>query len=160
MNFCKYSCSINTILIFKRNFSKTNLNLMKPITRIQSNKSWSKQQQNTVKIDKETVNLLERLSLVDCANEQSLKLIENAVNFANAIHSVETEGVEPLITVAEDRPIILREDIVEESNKKEILQNASVIEEDYFVVPPGNVPLESDDLFEKHKVEVKINNVS
>lgn len=50
------------------------------------------------------------------------------------------------------RPLKVREDIVNEGNcKKEILQNATLLEEDYFVAPPGNIPLEAreDLLFEK-----------
>lgn len=112
----------------------------------------------TTKIDIETVNHLERLSLVDCANENSLKLIENAVNFANSIINVDTSNVDPLITVAEDRPLIVREDEVKEGNcKRDILKNASITEEDYFVVPPGNVPLETEELFDDLK-STKISN--
>lgn len=48
------------------------------------------------------------------------------------------------------RPLVLREDtVVVDYSKDEILRNAKITEEDYFVVPPGNVPLESEDLFEK-----------
>lgn len=40
-------------------------------------------------------------------------------------------------------PLRVREDQVTEGNcKEDILKNASVTEEDYFVAPPGNIPLE------------------
>lgn len=93
----------NLCLIFKRTLRNNSQNYFKAIERVKSNKIWNDKPQDPVKIDQETVNLLERLSLVDCANEKSLELIESAVNFASVIHSVNTEGVEPLITVAEDR---------------------------------------------------------
>ncbi|XP_045478416.1 glutamyl-tRNA(Gln) amidotransferase subunit C, mitochondrial [Harmonia axyridis] len=147
--FCSFS-NKKYLIIFNRVLSNSTHNCLKPIVRIKSNKIWNNKPQDPVKIDQETVNLLERLSLVDCANENSLKLIENAVNFASVIHSVDTEGVEPLVTVSEDRPLALREDIVlEDFCKEQILSNAKLTEEDYFVVPPGNVPIETDELFEK-----------
>ncbi|KAK9887682.1 hypothetical protein WA026_000004 [Henosepilachna vigintioctopunctata] len=93
-------------VIIKRTFTRSYQNFMKPIVRIQPQNDLSKQENHPVKIDQETVNLLERLSLVDCANERSLKLIENAVNFANAILSVNTEGIDPLVTVTEDRYLL------------------------------------------------------
>lgn len=41
------------------------------------------------------------------------------------------------------RPLHVEEDVVLEGNCKEtVLKNASLIEEDYFVAPPGNIPLE------------------
>lgn len=95
------------------------------------------------KIDEETIAHLERLSLVDCANRKGIETLEDAIAFADRILQVDTTGVEPLITVLEDRPLEVREDNVTEGNcKKEILRNAAITEEDYFVAPPGNIPLE------------------
>jgi len=108
------------------------------------------------KIDADTIALLERLSLVDCANKQGIETLEAAIEFANQIQLVNTSGVEPLVTVLEDIPLRLREDIVTVGNCKEkILKNATITEEDYFVAPPGNIPLEprKDLLFEKDNKE-------
>lgn len=58
--------------------------------------------QKTV-IDSETIGLLERLSLVDCSNKESIGILEDAVQFADQILQVDTTGVEPLVTVLEDR---------------------------------------------------------
>lgn len=54
-------------------------------------------------IDAETIAHLERLSLVDCANRQGIKTLEDAIAFADQILQVDTTGVEPLVTVLEDR---------------------------------------------------------
>lgn len=95
------------------------------------------------KIDANTIEHLERLSLVDCANKQGIQTLEDAIAFADQILQVDTEGIEPLVTVLEDRPLQVREDKVEEGNCiKEILSNAAVTEDKYFVAPPGNIPLE------------------
>ncbi|XP_071052094.1 glutamyl-tRNA(Gln) amidotransferase subunit C, mitochondrial [Onthophagus taurus] len=54
-------------------------------------------------ITAETIALLERLSLVDCANREGIKTLEAAIEFADQILQVNTQGVEPLITVLEDK---------------------------------------------------------
>lgn len=42
------------------------------------------------------------------------------------------------------RNLYLRKDEVTEENcQKDILRNAIITEDDYFVAPPGNIPLES-----------------
>lgn len=55
------------------------------------------------KIDANTIALLERLSLVNCANKQGIETLEEAIAFADQIHQVNTTGVEPLITPLEDK---------------------------------------------------------
>ncbi|KAH1016502.1 hypothetical protein HUJ04_007710 [Dendroctonus ponderosae] len=111
-----------------------------------------------VNIDGETIALLERLSLVDCANKKGIETLEAAIEFADKIHQVDTTGVEPLITVLEDFPLRLRDDQINDGDcKEEILKNACVTEEGYFVAPPGNIPLKSreDLLFENESNSVK-----
>ena len=53
--------------------------------------------------------------------------------------------MEPLYTVLEHTKLELREDKVTDGNiKEDILKNAKITEEDYFVAPPGNIPLEQE----------------
>lgn len=48
----------------------------------------------------------------------------------------------------------LRDDEVTEGDcKEDILRNASLTEEDYFVAPPGNIPLEGRDKSDEVTVE-------
>lgn len=95
-------------------------------------------------IDAATVALLERLSLVDCENKKAIEILEAKLKFADQILQVDTANVEPLITPLEDFPLRLREDIVTEGNcRDDILKSASLVEDEYFVAPPGNIPLES-----------------
>nr|CAD7460101.1 unnamed protein product [Timema tahoe] len=67
------------------------------------------------RIDQKTVETLERLSLVDFGTEKGIETLEDAIRFADQIHLVDTTG--------------------------EVLANAAVTEEEYFVAPPGNIPL-------------------
>ncbi|XP_037085731.1 glutamyl-tRNA(Gln) amidotransferase subunit C, mitochondrial-like [Pollicipes pollicipes] len=94
-------------------------------------------------VTEEDIILLERLSLVDFGNRQGVQRLTEAIKFADTIRDVCTEGIEPLYTVLEDRNLRLRPDVVEEApSVDEITSCAALTEDDYFVAPPGNVPLE------------------
>ncbi|VDN44021.1 unnamed protein product [Gongylonema pulchrum] len=73
----------------------------------------------------------------------------------NPVHSAYTIlGIEPLETLLEDVPCPLREDVVDDMlTKEEVLMNAAKTVEDYFVTPPGNIPLEESDRLDLEKVE-------
>ncbi|KAF5293804.1 hypothetical protein FQA39_LY03289 [Lamprigera yunnana] len=88
-------------------------------------------------ITEETIAHLERLSLVDCANKKGIETLEDAIAFADQILQVDTKGVQPLVTVLEDRPLRVREDEVTEGNCiKDIIANATITEDEYFIAPP------------------------
>ncbi|RWS27896.1 glutamyl-tRNA(Gln) amidotransferase subunit C-like protein [Leptotrombidium deliense] len=102
---------------------------------------------------KKLVVLLEKLSLVNFANIEGIRRLEEAIKFADRLKEVNTDGVEPMYSVLEDQCLSLREDKVEKYNRKDVQQNASVVVEDYFVAPPGNIPLKPiADYFNEKKV--------
>ncbi|KAH9489865.1 hypothetical protein Btru_051779 [Bulinus truncatus] len=97
-------------------------------------------------IDLKLIEQLERLSLVEFNNKEGFISLQKSVQSADLLQSVDTSNVEPLATVFEDRSVFLREDKVTEGNNlKEILSNASKVEENYFVAPPGNIPMKKRD---------------
>lgn len=97
-------------------------------------------------IDTATIQLLERLALVNLENKEALTTLENSIEFAEKILHIDTTNVLPLYTVLEDQNLYLREDSVTEGNcREDILRGAKVTEEDYFVSPPGNIPLQQKD---------------
>ncbi len=49
-----------------------------------------------------------------------------------------------MYTVLDSASLRLAEDIPREASRAEILRNALVTEEDYFLAPPGNIPLKQD----------------
>lgn len=100
------------------------------------------QASETITLDQGTVDLLERLSLVDFSNAEAVTRLEEAVKFASVIMNVDTTGVAPMVTPLEDMPLRLRPDIPTECSAEDILKNAKVSEEGYFVAPPGNIPLD------------------
>ena len=56
-------------------------------------------------LDKEMIEHLERLSLVMFNNKAGVERLQSAIRFANQLYMVDTEGVEPLDNVLEDRYI-------------------------------------------------------
>jgi len=96
-------------------------------------------------LDDSMIEHLERLSLVEFNNQEGVTRLQSAIEYANQLHAVDTEGVEPMYSVLEDRHLLLDEDRVGVAvPRSEVLQNASVVEEDYFVAPPGNIPLNKE----------------
>lgn len=51
----------------------------------------------------ELLDHLERLALVDFRNWEGVQRLEKAIQFADQLHAVNTEGVEPMDSVLEDR---------------------------------------------------------
>lgn len=101
---------------------------------------------NEVEIDTKTIQLLERLSLVDLDSEQALATLKSSIQFADKIAHIDTRNVLPLYTVLENQQLQLRNDEVTEGDcRAELLRIAQVTDEDYYVSPPGNIPLEQLD---------------
>ncbi|XP_075574931.1 glutamyl-tRNA(Gln) amidotransferase subunit C, mitochondrial [Pelecanus crispus] len=94
------------------------------------------------KVTVEVLDHLERLALVDFRDAEGVERLQKAIQFADQLHEVNTDGVEPMDSVLEDRCLYLREDDVTEGNcTNELLKNAREKVEEYFVAPPGNIPL-------------------
>ena len=72
-----------------------------------------------------------------------VRRLEDAISFAEPIQDLDTDGVEPMYTVLENECLNLRTDEIDRNlpSREEILSNAVLTEEDYFVAPPGNIPL-------------------
>ncbi|XP_056186296.1 glutamyl-tRNA(Gln) amidotransferase subunit C, mitochondrial [Falco biarmicus] len=94
------------------------------------------------KVMLEVLDHLEHLALVDFRDSEGVERLQKAIQFADQLQEVNTDGVEPMDTVLENRCLYLREDDVTEGNcTKELLKNAREKVEEYFVAPPGNIPL-------------------
>ncbi|PAV56416.1 hypothetical protein WR25_18118 [Diploscapter pachys] len=86
---------------------------------------------------------LERLSLVRFSDEQAVASLRESIRIANRLKLVHVEGVEPMHTVWEDQECRLHEDSPEEPlSVEQTLGNAALVQDEYFVTPPGNIPLE------------------
>jgi len=94
-------------------------------------------------IDRAMIDHLERLSLVDFGNQAGIDRLSKAIRFADQMSLVDTSNVEPMTSVLENRALYLRHDeVVETDVKEKLLQLARKSVEDYYVSPPGNIPLD------------------
>ncbi|KAM4857176.1 glutamyl-tRNA(Gln) amidotransferase subunit C, mitochondrial [Urocitellus parryii] len=94
------------------------------------------------RITADVIEHLERLALVDFSSREAVVRLEKAVAFADRLRAVDTDGVEPMESVLEDRCLYLRSDNIAEGNcAEELLQNSHRVVEEYFVAPPGNISL-------------------
>ncbi|XP_026066651.1 glutamyl-tRNA(Gln) amidotransferase subunit C, mitochondrial-like [Carassius auratus] len=94
------------------------------------------------RVSPDLVDKLERLALVDFGSKEGVDCLEKAIRFADQLHVINTDGVEPMDSVLEDRELYLRDDLVTEGEcAEELLQLAKHTVEEYFVAPPGNIPL-------------------
>ncbi|XP_068631622.1 glutamyl-tRNA(Gln) amidotransferase subunit C, mitochondrial [Battus philenor] len=101
-----------------------------------------KKQNSKFKIDSNTIALLERLSLVKCDTVEGVEILEDSIAFADKILHLNTDSIDPLYSVLENENLSLRPDKVTQGNcRDDILRNAHITEDDYFVAPPGNIPL-------------------
>lgn len=74
-----------------------------------------------------------------------MKTLNDSIEFASKILSIDTSNTIPLYTVLEDRSLELREDLVTDGNiRDDVIKNAKLLEEEYFVAPPGNIALEQE----------------
>ncbi|XP_047363000.1 glutamyl-tRNA(Gln) amidotransferase subunit C, mitochondrial [Vespa velutina] len=92
-------------------------------------------------INKETINKLEKLSLIGYDNDRGIATLKAAVNFSERLRNFEIpEEVQPLYNPLEENNLYLREDkVLDINNRREILKNAAVLEEEYFIVPLQNL---------------------
>lgn len=74
-------------------------------------------------------------------------VLEESIAFASKILPIDTTDIEPLYHVHEEQFLDIRDDKEKEGNITDILlKNSSLIEEEYFVAPPGNVEIEYEEL--------------
>ncbi|XP_051171084.1 glutamyl-tRNA(Gln) amidotransferase subunit C, mitochondrial [Leptopilina boulardi] len=93
-------------------------------------------------VNKETIAALERVSLVDFNNEGGIESLESAIDFVKSLKELKIDSsVEPMYSVLENESLYLREDINSNTIPREkVLAHAQLLDEEYFVAPPGNVP--------------------
>ncbi|KAF1761983.1 hypothetical protein GCK72_010243 [Caenorhabditis remanei] len=100
-------------------------------------------------IDAKLISHLERLSLVRFDSEQAVANLRNSIRMAKRLELVDVEDIEPMHTVWESQECPTFDDVEEEPLPiDKVFRNAAVRFDDFFVTPPGNVPLESNERFD------------
>jgi aspartyl-tRNA(Asn)/glutamyl-tRNA(Gln) amidotransferase subunit C len=91
-----------------------------------------------MKITDEIVNHIAHLARLEFIGEEKQEIkqdMEKIINFMDALNSIDTSGVEPLIFMS-DEVNVLREDVaVETISKNDALRNAPKKDSDYIRIP-------------------------
>lgn len=92
------------------------------------------------------IHVIQANSFFPPDSREALKVLEESIEFASKILSIDTTDVEPLYHVHTEQYLELRDDVELEGNiAEQLLENAPLTEEEYFVSPPGNVELEAEE---------------
>lgn len=88
-------------------------------------------------INQKTINKLEQLSLITFNSDYSFSVLEGAINFTEHLRVAKIDDkIEPMYSPIENEFIPLRDDqIKNNATRKEILKNAVLLDEEYFVTP-------------------------
>lgn len=88
-------------------------------------------------IDETTIRRIEKLALVGFEYRRSKRVLEEAVAFAERLRTARIdETVRPMYSTLENDCIHLRDDVARHNvDRREILRNAAVLEDEYFVAP-------------------------
>lgn len=99
-------------------------------------------------LEKETINKLERLSLLDLKDKQDTSVLRAAIHFAECIRTAKIdEAIEPMHSPFEEQQIPLREDKANDAiSRQDILRNAVIVEEEYFVAPYRSITKQQERL--------------
>ncbi|MFM7661849.1 MAG: Asp-tRNA(Asn)/Glu-tRNA(Gln) amidotransferase subunit GatC [Bacteroidota bacterium] len=91
-----------------------------------------------MKITDEIVNHIAHLARLEFIGEEKQEIkqdMEKIINFMDALNSIDTSGVEPLIFMS-DEVNVLREDVTDETiSKNDALKNAPKKDSDYIRIP-------------------------
>lgn len=91
-----------------------------------------------MKLTKETVERLAELSKLEFNDIEKTELVNDLnriIGFIEKLNELDTDGVEPLIYMSEEKNVLRSDEIQQEISHEEILQNAPKKDSDYFRVP-------------------------
>lgn len=88
-------------------------------------------------IKQETIQKIEQLSLLNVDDDYGSSVLKAAIIFTENLRNTKiNKEIEPMYSPFETKSMLLRNDNVEHNvSRKEILMNAAITEEEYFVAP-------------------------
>ncbi|MDD3418085.1 MAG: Asp-tRNA(Asn)/Glu-tRNA(Gln) amidotransferase subunit GatC [Eubacteriales bacterium] len=92
--------------------------------------------ERVVKLDLEKLEGQAKLSLTKAEGEQTKAQLYELIDFANALHVIDTEGVPPMFSPSDARNIHLTERDEPKLTVDDALQNAPEKRDGFFFVPP------------------------
>lgn len=110
--------------------------LFRPLSTETQEKPSIRQDREKVRVTPNAIERIKKLSLIDVENERGVTVLNTAIDFAERLRTITIDSqAEPLYSTLENEHIPLRNDDVCNVDRKEILKNAMISEDDYFIVP-------------------------
>ena len=91
-----------------------------------------------MKIDKKLVDKVARLAKLEfdeAAKEKMVSDMNKMISFIDKLEEIDTQSIEPLVYLSEERNVLRVDDVGEHSSKDDALKNAPEKDSDYFKVP-------------------------
>lgn len=89
-------------------------------------------------VDAKTVEKIAKLAKLEFKDEENQGIIQDMnkmLEFIDQLNEIDTEGVEPLIYMLEEKTRLRGDDVVQQISQKEGLKNAPDKDSDYIKVP-------------------------
>ncbi|KJS06599.1 MAG: glutamyl-tRNA amidotransferase [Flavobacteriales bacterium BRH_c54] len=89
-------------------------------------------------VDKLTVKKIATLVKLEFNEEQAVSIqqdLSRMLDFVNKLNEVDTENVEPLVYMLNERPTLRKDEPLQEISQEEALKNAPDKDTDFFKVP-------------------------
>jgi len=89
-------------------------------------------------VDIETIDKLAKLAKLEFKSEEKQEIVEDLermLAFVNQLKDVDTEGVEPLIYMLEEKGRMRSDETFQNTSQKDALKNAPDKDSDYIKVP-------------------------
>ena len=89
-------------------------------------------------VDKLTVKKIATLAKLEFNEEQAVSIqqdLSRMLDFVNKLNEVDTENVEPLVYMLNERPALRKDEPLQEISQQEALKNAPDKDTDFFKVP-------------------------
>ena len=91
-----------------------------------------------MKIDESTVDKLANLAKLEFdaeAKKEIIKDLSRVLNFVEKLNELDTENVEPLVYMTDEKNILRKDEVVQEISQQDALRNAPQKDSDYIIVP-------------------------
>lgn len=91
-----------------------------------------------MKVDEQLVEKLAHLARLEFNGEEKqhiMKDLDRILGFVEQLQAVNTDGVEPLIYLSDERNVMRADEVKTSISKQEALKNAAKKDSDYFRVP-------------------------
>jgi aspartyl-tRNA(Asn)/glutamyl-tRNA(Gln) amidotransferase subunit C len=90
------------------------------------------------RIDQETIDKIAHLARLTFSAEEKKEItadLNRILSFVDKLNEVNTDGLEPLIYMTEERNIMRKDELIQVISHSEALKNAPDKDSDYFRVP-------------------------